>query len=233
MTNAPGDSSYDLLLIDRYNYREDKYCYFVLQELLKKYNAVIRQRNGIFEIFRPKELTGTTVYGRHFTSASTKSSTSMTPLQYINRSSHITDYEQLPGGIVMPVAPLKLITTNQDLGYKESWIDTWELNSKQIIINPPPATSSDFNDWTRSAGCTIAPVTNAGETDGMMITSFDSVAPGAKYIYQEFGDFAVLTSDVIIFEVDFLTYNANTSTEAVNAFIEIKNTGNNYYLHLS
>lgn len=66
---------------------EDKTCYDALETILISLNAGIRQgKNGNFEIFRYKELTGITMYGRTFTDGTTKSATTKLPAQYIKRS---------------------------------------------------------------------------------------------------------------------------------------------------
>ncbi len=209
MADTADDSPLDQAYIDVDIFR-DMSCYEVLQAVLEPFNAVIRQRNnGTMVIYRPEELTQATVYGRTFTGETTKSSTSLTPSQYIERTTE-TNLKQLSGGALMIKGALKKITANQDFGYKESWIDNWEFKGETFD-------GTDFEGWTQQAGTNAAPVSSElGEgADGVYLGSYDTVAPNAYYIEQEFAPYAV--EDLATnygFEFEYLVHNTTAGDVA-------------------
>lgn len=123
---------------------KDMYCYEVLQELLKPFNAVIRQVAGEIIIYRPSELNQSVVYGRIFTSAVTKTSTSCNPLQDINRAATPSDLWQFPGSELMIKGPAKKILLTHDYGYKDSWVD----NNKFAGETYGDTGGTHFDEWT-------------------------------------------------------------------------------------
>lgn len=209
MADTADDSPMDQSYLDVDIFR-DMSCYEVLQAILEPFNAVIRQRNnGIMVIYRPEELTQTTVYGRTFTGETTKSSTSLTPAQYIERTTE-TNLKQLSGGALMIKGALKKITANQDFGYKESWIDNWEFKGETFD-------GTDFEGWTQQAGTNAAPISSElGEgADGVYLGSYDTSAPNAYYIEQSFAPYAVEDlSTNYGFEFEYLVHNTTVSDVA-------------------
>jgi len=227
MADTVDDSPFDQLVIDA-NVFKDMSCYDVLSEILKKYNASIRQVGGVMVIYRPKELTGVIVYGRIFTDASTKTSTSYIPDQFIKRvgiSSYIRD---VPGSIIMIKRPAKKITLSQDYGYKESWINNWEFKG-----NTYDSATYRFNGWNYT-GAGILPVihTLKGEFDGVVVPAL-TTGPGASSIlYQSFGDFAVVTTDLFIIEFDYF-FSSLVDAQNITLNIKIKADGASKYLYPS
>ena len=104
MLSTASDSPFDQIKIDRDVFK-DYYCYEVLSEILRKYNAIIRQKDGVFCIVRPAELLDTTVYGRWFTGDTTKTAITLNPDQFIKRkATHPSSRRiQVPGGRLMIV----------------------------------------------------------------------------------------------------------------------------------
>jgi hypothetical protein len=88
MNSTTQDSLLDQSSLDVDVFAE-MYCDEVLKEVLKGYNACIKQKDGIFCIYRPKALGDVTVYGRYFTDATTKTLVSYSPTQFINRTNHL------------------------------------------------------------------------------------------------------------------------------------------------
>ena len=166
MLSTASDSPFDQIKIDRDVFK-DYYCYDVLSEILKKYNAIIRQKDGVFCIVRPAELLDATVYGRWFTGDTTKTAITLNPDQFLKRkNTHPSARRiQLPGGRLMIVPPAKKVTSVFEYGYKESWLDNFELSAKYWD-------GADFQYWTRSSGTTIEPVGKyvAGMTEGVIMT---------------------------------------------------------------
>lgn len=201
MDGAVGDSPIDQTAID-VDVFADMNCYEVLEQLLKKYNAIIRQKNGEFIIYRPKELTGATVYGRVFTAATTKSATSFNPVQYISRPGNLTDIRDIENGTLMRKSAAKKISLMQDYGYKDTWVDnslfaadTWD--------------GTDFDLWTPVVSGHIAPISDyvTGEKDGVIVTSGTLGS-----LYQVIGTYAVLsTTDLFTIEFDYGFYNVSIS----------------------
>ena len=225
MTTTSGYSPMDQIKIDADLFR-DMYCYDVLEAILRKYNAVIRVIAGQPTIYRPVELAGATVYGRIFTGPATKSSTTLTPAQYISRRGAITDLRDVNGGTLMIQAPAKLVTLYQDYGYKESWIDNWEFRG--ITFDD---STNKFNDWTYSGGG-ILPVIHQlkGESDGVVLPAGTS-GPGANpYLYQSFGDYAISTSDIFIIEFEYF-FASLVDAQDVGFNIRIKADGSSHYLY--
>ena len=115
MLSTASDSPFDQIKIDRDVFK-DYYCYDVLSEILKKYNAIIRQKDGVFCIVRPAELLDTTVYGRWFTGDTTKTAITLNPDQFIKRkNTHpSTRRIQVPGGRLMIQPPAKKVSSYQN-----------------------------------------------------------------------------------------------------------------------
>jgi hypothetical protein len=208
-------------------------CYEVLETILKKYNAIIRQEAGVYIIYRPYELVNDTVYGRVFTGPTTKTSTSRTPLQYISRSTNVTDVRDVEGGTMMIQQQASTVVIKQDYGNKESWIDNWNFTGDSFthvgILNYSVAS------WSKANNCQILPITMAmpSETDGILITSQNAYPTINTYIYQSFGVNIINTTDTCYFEFDYLMYNfSNTDTPGNEEFyVLLKSDNASKYLY--
>jgi hypothetical protein len=235
MLSTASDSPLDQIKIDRDVFK-DYYCYEVLSEILKKYNAIIRQKDGIFCIVRPAELLDATVYGRWFTADTTKTAITLNPDQFLKRkTTHPSSRRiQVPGGRLMIQPPAKKVTSVFDYGYKDSWIDNYELSSKYW-------NGADFQHWTRSSGTTVEPAGKyvAGMNEGVIITSLNNLSglPSMtgidKYISQSFGTEAIAsTYDQFYFEFDYLTYNfSGIDIASFNFILIIKSDIGGWYLY--
>lgn len=204
---------------------KDMYCWEVLEELLKPFNAVVRQIGGQIVVYRPIELDQNIVFGRIFTSAYSKTTTSFGPAQSINRIATPSGLLQFPGSVRMQKGPAKKITLTQDYGWKESWIDNWELKGFDNVLDTYPG-------WISS---NVYPIgdTIPGEKDGLSITAISISPPHAYYATQVFGQFALTTTtDVFGFEFDYLFYNylGSTLTAAITFFIQVTNLAGTYWL---
>jgi len=220
MDSDVGDSPLDQCQIDVSVFK-DMYCDEVLDELFKKYKAIIRQVNGVMRIYRPGELTGATVYGRTFTGATTKSAVSFTPAQYINRTVHTSNFKQFPGSQLMIRPPLKKITLNQDYGNKESWIENFEIKGETWD-------GSTYTAWTNSGGTPIAGYL-PGDVDGVLLPASTGSVPPTNYMTQTFGTNGLITSDVFGFDFDYLLYNYyGAGLATCYVYVEIKTA--NYWL---
>jgi|WetSurMetagenome_2_1015567.scaffolds.fasta_scaffold00157_45 uncharacterized protein (TIGR02145 family) len=227
LTDSPLDQAY--LDVDVFR---GFYCWDVLQEILKKYNAVIRQWRGEMVIYRPIELTQALVYGRIFTSAVDKIGTNFAPIQNINRVATPSNLLQFPGSALMIKSPAKKIVLNQDYGYKKSWIDNWEFKADTYL----PAPDLTFEDWTLVN--TVIPGTGFNRTSNVIPGEDDGIAlPGVLaeqpniYVYQQFGDNALITSDVFIFSFDYLHYNSGgTSIDTAWLYMKVMNVAGTKWL---
>jgi predicted transcriptional regulator len=215
------DSPMDQLLID-VDVFEDMYCDEVLKEILTKYKACIRQIDGIFCIYRPRELTNITVYGRHFTSAITKTAVTLTPKQYIKRPDYSSSLLEVKSGSKMLQDPAKKVIITQDYGNKDSWLDNYQFKSNTYSGFP-----WKFDYWELEESAYVIPVSNyiPGETEGCMFANQNPWGEHVKCIYQKFGTNAVVTTDDFGFSFEYMYYNTGiTPVEQVYFTIEIKNT---------
>lgn len=223
MLQTVDDSPFDQSYIDVDVFKEMT-CYEVLQAVLSRFNAVIRQdTTGKTVIYRPDELIQTTVYGRTFTAETTKTSTSYTAAQQIGRSQTL---KQLPGSALMIQPALKKITLNQDYGYKESWIENWELTADTWDG------SDTFENWISASGTNAIPISSElGEGDnGAYLNSYDAVGAVGYYIRQEFGTYAV--ADVgtqYALEFDYLVHNT-TAADVASLVIGVRVKHGTHYL---
>ena len=230
MDDGTGDSPFDQVKID-VDVFEGMYCYEVLQELLKKYGACIKQKNGIFCINRVVEMTGATVYGRYFTAATTKTSISLTPQKYISRAAHSSDMKQVPGGIVMIQDPAKKVTIFQDYGYRDSWIRNWQFSPDKW--SGGGIAVWDAENWTREAIAVgeIYPIGAASpESEGVVLTGVNNYPTLDHYIYQSFGDFVVLESSVMCLEFEYQWFNRSGATRTdQSAYFRLANNAGTVY----
>lgn len=231
MADSVDDSPIDQLMIDA-DFAGERYCDEVLTMILNKYGACIRQVDGVFCIYRPKEIISTTVFGRHFTSSTIKTSILYTADQFINRSSHNTNLKQVPGGIRHMINPAKKITLHQDYGNKESWIENWEFKPDTIVEGTPLNYQVDY--WTKSTPYLIQPVTNIGEIEGVyMVLNNPFLEVNSYYLDQTFGDYIKQTDDACHFSIDYLFYNGEASDiEIYSYFVQIYSPSADKYLHI-
>jgi hypothetical protein len=224
MASTVGDSPMDQLKID-VDIFKDKYCDEVLREVLKKYNACIVHKGGEFYIYRPVELTGATVYGRIFTAVSTKTATTLTPEQFINRSTNISNRRQVSGGMMIAQAPAKTVKIFQDYGNKDSWIENWEF--KPDTYNP--YTLIDPNSWKYWTG-TVDIITNEVPEEPAGALIYGEGSERANSITQEFGTHLKATNNVLAFSFEYYFYNYSGGALAdIYVVIKIKPQGSNHW----
>jgi hypothetical protein len=225
MDSAVDDSPMDQLYLDADLFAE-MYCYEVLQEIFKKYSAVIRQKAGVFCIYRPTELAGTTVYGRTFTGATTKTGTSFAPQQHISRAGNLNNRLQVKGSNLMTIAAGKKISLHQDYCNKESWIKNYDL-----LASTYQSAGYTFTGWT-AYNCQSVPLSFYGINDnsGMLLITQNVSPTLAFYMYQTFGYYAKTSSDVFSIEIDFQFYNTGSLQTGVHFYVEISLAGHYLYL---
>jgi hypothetical protein len=224
MNSDTDDSPMDQLSIDVTVFK-DKKCSEVIEEILKKYNACIRLRDGIFNIFRPYETIKSVVYGRYFTGPTTKTAISYAPEKYIKRPSYSSELVQVPGGEVMIINPYKKITLKHNYGFRESWLDNYKFAFDSFKYAVP-----NFESWN-SVNCGGLRVEFAGEEgDGVIIDTHNTSPNYDHYLYQTFGYLAKTTNDDFILEFDWLLYNASTAETGVHFYIQVYMAGHYLYI---
>ena len=230
MSDGTGDSPLDQSTLDVDVFR-DMYCWDVLSEILKPYDAVIRQNSGVFCIYRPVELTSNPVYGRAFTAETTKSSTNFNPDQVINRSGSASDLKQMPGSSLMVIRPAKKISINQDYGYKESWLNNWEILGN--TISGTFLGGYTVKDWTASLSFFAGPMSLMlpDERDGVLLSKHNNYPTLTKYLYQTFGTNAINSLDIFGISFEYLIYNnSGAATGNRTIYVEVITDGG-YYLY--
>lgn len=222
-TNSPMDQLY--IDVDVF---QGKDCEEVLTELLKKYNASIRQIDGVFCIYRPKELAENTVYGRHFTDSTTKTGIINYPIQHVRRATlgASTIFKQAPGGTKSRQHPARKVTIAQNYGYKESWLDNHKLRAETYK-------DGAFQNWTPSSLAISKPIGQylPKESEGCTMQGLEEY-DYAKYNKSVFGHNAVTSAtDVFMFEFEYLLHNYSLSV-IYNAgiVVTVRTQGGEYYL---
>jgi hypothetical protein len=208
MAVGVSSSPFTQLLIERERF-EGMACDEVIKELLIKYNAAIRQRNGLFCIYRPTDTDKSIVYGRYFQGASATSSITMSPIQYINRTlTHQTALQQVPGGTTMQQLPAKRIVIKQEYGSKTSWIENYALHRDMYDDY-----LHTFDQWTTAYhyGSTTPPIPMSqivsGEDEGVMLYQGTS-------IHQTFAEYALLGgTDKFKIELEYGFYSTGVDVE--------------------
>lgn len=193
---------------------QDDYCDEVLKKILKKYNAAIKQDNGIFTIYRPKEMAQEIVYGRNFTGPTSKTTVPLYPQQFIQRPGNTSTFQQYPGSLVTIQRPARKIICRQDYGYKESWLDNWKFE-------PDTFNGTTFRHWLKDPGLVIGPIKEliATEENGLYIDNYNSTT---GRIRQAFGYNAVVTAtgnDKFYLEFKYAIYNPTASIISSAAII--------------
>jgi hypothetical protein len=222
MIDSVNDSPMEQVLIDT-DFGKEKYCSDVLTNILSKKKACIRQRDGVFCIYRPKSIiTANTIYGRYFTGETTKSSVSYNPNQYIRRYGYDTNLKQVPGGVESIVRPAKKITLFQDYGDKESWIKYHKFESKDY-----DSVTNTWRGWNGTAYILTDKVPE--EDDGVLIYAQSSLR--AVNINQTFGTYIKTTTNAVTFSFEYYIYSWYGHTiSGVTLYLKIKAVNSNHWL---
>lgn len=219
MNDGVGDSPLDQTSIQVEVFK-GMYCDEVLKEILKKYGANIQQKDGIFCLYRPKELIEATIYGRHFTAPTTKTAVQITPKQYFKRPDYSSPFLETKTGGLMIQPPASKVKIIHDLGNRESWIknsdfkaETFDPDTKELddwtVLNP---TFLDIHHLTEMV---------ASEDEGIGIGSTNAFQ--VTGIKQTIGYGIESTTDKFVLDFEFGWYNNTTPNNAVtNVFLEIK-----------
>lgn len=229
MDNTVDDSPLDQEKID-IDLFDDMTCYEALEHILKKYDAICRQWAGEYYLFRPVEMTDSTAYGRKFISGVTHTSFTVTPALNINRSGSASDIRDINGGRKNIFPPVKKLIINQNYGWKQSWLDYWEFEGKDFASN-------DWSGWTRVGLTVHTPIgqTLPSEKKGVLMGyTAASTAPDVfQNLYKDFAFHALLTSDVLVFEFDYLLYNSSASTvNDVDIYVKVTNGAGTKWLEI-
>jgi len=110
--------------------------------ILKSYNAIIKQKDGILDIYRPFDLINNEIDGRYFSGYVDKDHITKTPDQLLSRTGALTNISDVEGGGLFFQDPAKKITMHQDFGNKESWIDNWKFSVEDYNSN-----IAKFKNW--------------------------------------------------------------------------------------
>lgn len=159
-------------------------CYDALTEILKTFNAAIRQDNGIFCIYRIIDQTREILYGRTFTSGFDKSSANRLTTQYISRNDQPSNFRDHEGGTLMITPQIKTLIANQDFGMRESIFTNADFPFAEFVLSD---TVWECNGWTRGTLVPIHPLSSVikGSGDsGILIGKSDTVY-GTSYISQD------------------------------------------------
>ena len=211
----------------------DMNCYEVLEHILRKYNAIIRQKYGAYCIYRPTELINLSISGRFFTEAQTHTLGSINPAQSISRSTSINDIRDVEGGTLQIQQIASKVTIKQDYGNKESWIENYNFIAKNFTkVSSLVYTAKN---WSKANSCSIIPINNSmpAESDGVLITSHNVYPTLSTYIYQSFGVHSLATDNILTFQFDYLLYNFSTADITGEVFyVQIKADHSNKYLYV-
>jgi len=222
MDSDVGDSPLDQSGIDYELFKESD-CYEALFEILKSFNAGIRQDNGVFEIFRFKELSDTTMYGRIYTSGTAKSATTKTPEQAINRTGDASNLADTEGGTMMIIPQLKTININHDYRDKKSIYKNYNFPFEEFTLN---VVDSDYDcaHWTQSSGTKTFYESYrkpGADKEGIIVWNADPVPP-THYIYQSVN--VIATSDTFVMQFDCCGITFNATEVAGRIYARVINT---------
>lgn len=196
MAMGPVYTPINQLLLERDRFY-DMTCAETLTEILRKYGAAIRQNFGIFQIYRPVEQYRSVVYGRHWTSKTAHEPISMTPIQYIHRTTTHQESAllQIPGGVQTRINPAKRVNINFEYGNRDTWIDnsTFHVDSYDIITRL-------FEHWVTSTiyGRAAIPVSDIVPKEEEGVALRNGVA-----VSQSFGEYARSAPDTEQFRLEF------------------------------
>ena len=229
MNTAAADSPLDQVETDVGLFDDDD-CYNVLEEVLRKYNACIRQVAGVFIIYRPLELYNATTKGRTFTSATVKGAAGdLIPNELFSRVGAVTDMKQHNGGYFQIQPAAENMDIIQDFGENKSWIQTHEFKEGDYNWS-----TNAFANWTANGACATEPVNVKvpGEGEGVLITSHNTHPDLSKYISQEFGsDLVTAAADETWISIDWQWINQCGSERPDLVFlIVITDNAGNWWL---
>jgi hypothetical protein len=232
MASGVDDSPIDQTYIDASVF-DDMSCYEALEYLLAKWHALIRQRRGVFVIYRPTEMI-TTAYARTFTAVTTKTGSTITALMPLRRSTSATaDLRDHNGGRMLPLSAVKNITMDQDYGNRVSWLENYLFDSDTY-----DEATNLFENWSvvglASSFIPIGRVLGK-ELQGvyMLYTIAGSIPDLSCYLYQEIGSMAVATSDVFGFSFDYRLINpTGAAVASVDVCIEIADVARTQWVNL-
>jgi hypothetical protein len=227
------DSPLDQTYIDVDVFR-DMNCYEVLEYLLIKWNAIIRQWEGEYIIYRPIEMSAATIYGRKFTDATTKTAVTLTTGQLISRKTAETNYLSIDGGTMTIEPAAKEVIHNHDYRYKESWIDNHEFKSEQFR----PTGSNYMTDWwSNNKGANPRPAGEYfdGDTEGVYLSGFNNKAGISNYdvyVGQTFGHYAINANPLTLYNLsfDYAFFNDNSFDSTARLYLIIQTADGSHYL---
>ena len=224
MDDGEGDSPIEQVSIDNDVFR-GMTCYDVLDMIMIKWGATIRQLTDTYYIYRAVEMAkGGTVYSRLFPApGQALASGGWEPLRNISRRSKLSHMRQVPGGVQMIVAPARRIALKHDYGYKDSWIDNWDFREASYDY-----ANSVWQFWSKGAGW--AKFTVPGEAEGAVFQNH-SLPPGGATIWlsQTFARHAISSNDIIVFSFDYIVINYSGSEQnGLKAYIKIQSDDGQY-----
>jgi hypothetical protein len=246
MRDSIDDSPLDQTMIDC-EFAKNMYCLEVLEYILRKKNACIRQVDGVFCIYRPKALvTANHIYGRHFTDETTKLPINYDPNQYVRRAQHDTNFKQIPGGTESLIRPARKIVLKQDYGNRDSWIRTWDFLPN--AYTPGPKLSYGYpspGTWEHWTGGDVYIVSEpllgyltytfgelVQDKEGIQIWAESSLR--ANSVHQTFGTYLVETSDNPIafsFSYRFISYRRDGGPfRGIHVYIKVQALNSNNWL---
>jgi len=145
------------------------------------------------------------MYGRTFTSATAKNGTTKTPAQNIDRMATPSNFIE-HGGTLMIAPQVKELEITQDYHTKESILKNYDFPLDAF------SGSWDVEDWTKSSGTTIVPLSTLkggyGEDKGIFITNAETAVN--HNIYQEV-DYLVATSGDVVISFEYAAYTEESS----------------------
>ncbi len=233
MDQAVGDSPFDQMGIDPDLFKGDD-CYKALSEILKSFNAGIRQDQGTFIIYRYDELKDTSMKGRTFTDGTTKSATTRTPLQYINRDAQASNFWDYNGGTLTIIPQLKKLYVNQNYGFKGSFLKNYNFPYDEFVYD---IDHWDLAGWTKGSVLSyFQPVsmTNAqwlgardlnGDREGALVTNRNFTTL-ADYYTQTVTGISSVDKLIIELEVSLISYDGSADTGTL--YVEIISTDGTY-----
>jgi len=194
MDQAVGDSPFDQMGIDPDLFKTDD-CYTALSEILKSFNAGIRQDQGAFIIYRFKELEDASMKGRIFTSATVKSATTRTPLQYINRDAQASNFWNYNGGTFTMIPQLKKLYVNQNYGFEGGFFKGYDFDFNDFIDTEGVWS---LTDWDLSAATEIQPVAKSLMTSDVHGVWMKDASSAYDHYISQTVDIDITTEDLIL-----------------------------------
>jgi hypothetical protein len=226
--DTPDDSPLDQIKIDTDVFSKLT-LYDALGEMLKIFNAFIRQDNGVMSIFNIEELKGENITGRLFSTATAHTSVTKAANQSIDRPTNISTFKDYNGGTRMKIPGAKKISINQDYGYKESWIENYNFDTDRTYKE---SGYWEAEGWTRNGGCLLLPPNTVNENEGIVLFDHNAYPTLTKYISQSFAPNSISTSDILVFSIDYLLYNIGLADVGGNEiYIKVKADGANKWLY--